>query len=339
MKTNKIYYKHLGPRGLFNQVLSLETAVGIQYKANTDIVFYDDDKMFWMNKPSSYDKTYSNMISQQTTKKVADIFTWDSQDKFIFDYSISSNNLLDIEKHDMANVFLVDKNKNIDNINEFAGTRYPIYIDKKDINLTNTLVSYSYFFYHRDIDLDKKIASVSAKSEYKDLAKKIAYSLGEFDGIHLRMTDFPIYVYRVTEDMFNEAIRSFNSGRKIVVSTDDPDNYMIKNLGESAILLDKYIYENFFDEFRALPINDEIVFGLINNLVMHYSIDFIGTLGSTYTSYIQKNRVNMGLDPSFKFFNDLNYQKSGNYSWTRYPIADNAKGWWREWEECLLIKH
>jgi hypothetical protein len=339
MKTNKIYYKHLGPRGLFNQVLSLETAVGIQHKTNTDIIFYDDDKMFWMNKPSSYDQKYSDMICQQTTQKIYDIFTWGSQDRFIFDYNIIENDLLNIDKYDMANVFLVDQNKNIDSINEFGGTRYPIYFDGKDINLTNTLVSYSYFLYHRDLELDKKIASVSAKDEYKELAKNIAYSLGDFDGIHLRMTDFPIYVYRVTEKMFNEGIKSLNSGRKIVISTDDPDNYIFNNLDSSAIFLDKYIYENFFDDFKALPINDEIVFGLINNLVMHYSKDFIGTLGSTYTSYIQKNRINKGLEPSWKFFNDLNYQKTGKYSWTRYPIADNAKGWWREWEECLLLKN
>jgi hypothetical protein len=338
MKTNKIYYKHLGPRGLFNQVLSLETAVGIQHKTNTDIIFYDDDKMFWMNKPSIYDQKYSDMICQQTTRKIYDIFTWGSQDRFIFDYDITENNLLNIDKHDMANVFLVDQNKNIDSIDEFAGTRYPIYFDGNDINLTNTLVSYSYFFYHRDLELDKKISSVSAKDEYKKLAKKIADSLGDFDGIHLRLTDFAIYVYRVTNEMFNEAISSFNSGRKIVISTDDADNPMLKNLGTSAIFLDKYIYENFFDDFKSLPINDEIVFGLINNLVMHYAKDFIGTPGSSYTSYIQKNRVNMGLDPTWKFFNNLNYKKTGKYSWTRYPIADNAKGWWREWEECLLIK-
>ena len=243
MKTNKIYYKHLGPRGLFNQVLSLETAVGIQHKTNADIVFYDDDKMFWMNKPSSYDQKYSDMICQQTTQKIYDIFTWDSQDRFIFDYDITENNLLNIEKHDMANVFLVDQNKNIDSINEFAGTRYPIYFDGSDINFTNTLVSYSYFFYHRDLELDKKISSVSAKDEYKKLAKKIADSLGDFDGIHFRMTDFAIYVYRVTNEMFNEAISSFNSGRKIVISTDDTDNSMLKNLGTSAIFLDKYIYD------------------------------------------------------------------------------------------------
>jgi hypothetical protein len=338
MKTNKIYYKHLGPRGLFNHVLSLETAVGIQHKSGSDIIFYDDGKTFWTNKPSSFDKKYSDMISTEQNHTIDDLFSWESQNNFVFNYDITENELTNIRKYDMSNVFLVDQNKETNNINEFGGTRAPFYLDDKDLNLTNTLVSYSYFFYHRDIVLDKKISSVSAKKEYKDLAKKIADSLGDFDGIHLRMTDFPTYVYRVTEDMFNTAIASFDSGRKIVISTDDPDSDILKNIDKSTTLLDKYIYENFFDEFKALPINDEIAFGLINNLVMHYSKDFIGTLGSTYTSYIQKNRINMGLSPSWKFFNDLSYQKTGRYSWTRYPIADNAKGWWREWEECLLIK-
>jgi hypothetical protein len=338
MKTDTIYYNQLGPRGLFNQVLILETAVAIQHKTDADVIFYANEYPFAINKPSNYDIKYKDMIYPQESFKIDDIFSWESQDRFIFDSSLRENKLIDIKQCNMPRCFLVDKDKEVNDIDEFAGTRYPFYIDTKSINFTNTLVSYSYFIYHRDKELDKKISSVSAHKPYVDLAKKIAISLGEFDGIHIRLTDFPNYIYRVTQEMFDEAIKCFNSGRKLVVSTDDPDSYILKSLGSSTIFLDKYIYENFYDEFKCLPINNEIVFGLINNLVMHYSKDFIGTLGSTYTSYIQKGRLNMGLTPSWKCFDDLNYKKNGKYSWTTYPIADNAKGWWREWEECLLIK-
>jgi hypothetical protein len=338
MKTNTIYYNELGPRGLFNKVLILETAVAIQHKTNADVIFYANEHPFAINKPSNYDEKYKDMIYQQGSFKIDDIFSWDSQDRFIFDSTLRQNQLASVAECNMSRCFLVDKDKEVKNIDEFAGTRYPLYINTDSINFTNTLVSYSYFIYHRDKELDKKISSVSPHKSYLDLAKKIAISLGDFDGIHIRTTDFPIHVYAVTKEMFDEAVKSFKSGRKIVVSTDDPDSHVIKSLRSSAIFLDKYIYENFFDDFKSLPINNEIVFGLINNLVMHYSKDFIGTLGSTYTSYIQKGRVNMGLAPSWKCFNELNYIKTGNYSWTNYPIADNAKGWWREWEECLLIK-
>jgi hypothetical protein len=338
MKTNKIYYKYLGPRGLFNHVVSLETAVGIQHKTNRDIIFYTENDPFIIIKPSDYDKKYKDMISTQKLCRIDDIFIWDSQDRFVFDYNLREDQLENIKEYNMFNYFLVDRNKEITKINEFASGRMPLYIDEEDINLTNTLSLYSYFFYHRDAGLDNKIASVLPKTEYLELAKKIAYSLGDFDGIHLRLTDFPTYIYTVTDSMFNEAINSLDSGRKIVVSTDEPDNGILKNLKVPIISLDNYIYENFFDEFKSLPIADEIVFGLINNLVMHYSKDFIGTLGSSYTSYIQRGRANMGLIPSWKCFTDLDYTKTGNYSWTNYPIGNDRKSWWKCWEESLLTK-
>jgi hypothetical protein len=338
MKTNKIYYKYLGPRGLFNQVVSLETAVGIQHKADTDIIFYTDQYPFAINKPSTYDEKYKDMISSPVLRRIDDIFSWDSQDNFIFDYNLREADIKDVKRYDMFEYFLVDKDKETKNIEEFASGRSQLYIDNKDINFTNTLSLYSYFFYHRDAELDRKIGSISPKIEYLNLAKQIAESLGDFDGIHLRLTDFPIYILTVTEDMFREAFNHLDSGRNVVVSTDEPDNYILKNLNKPIISLDKYIYENFFDEFKALPISDEIVFGLINNLVMHYSKDFIGTLGSSYTSYIQRGRANMGLTPSWKCFTDLEYKKTGNYSWTNYPVKNDAKSWWKCWEESILIK-
>jgi len=341
MQNNRIYYRLWNPAGLFNQVLSLETAVGVQHKSNANVILYNtatNANNFAIHSPNGYDTKYSKMISKQQKITIDDIFSWNSREHFTIKNEITKDCYAHAEKYNLSKFFLIDRDKEINNIKEFSSNRSPFYLSNNDMRFTNTLVSYSYFFYHRDTELDKSIESVSAKEEYVALAKKIAESLGDFDGIHLRLTDFPIFIYKVKDEMFNDAINSLNSGRKLVISTDDPDHYMLKNLNRSVIFLDNYIYENFYDDFKSLPFTDNIIFGLINNLVMHYSKDFIGTMGSTYTSYIQKNRVNKGLSPSWKFFNDLNYQKTGKYSWNNYPIEDGAKGWWREWEECLLIK-
>lgn len=341
MQTNKIYYRLWNPAGLFNQVLSLETAIGLQHKTNADVILYNvsnDAKDYKMSSPNYYDLRYSDMISLPQQITIDDIFSWNSKDRFTIMHGMIPDMLENKEKYNISNFFLVDKDKDKDNWTKFASNRSPLFLSNNEMNFTNTLISYSYFFYHRDAGLDSAIGSLSANDEYLSLAKKIAESLGEFDGIHLRLTDFPIYIYKVTDAMFNEAIESLDSGRKIVISTDDTNNKILNNLNKPVIFLDQYIYENFFDEFKALPFNDKVIFGLINNLVMHYSKDFIGTPGSTYTSYIQKGRVNKGLEPSWKFFGDLHYKKTDLYSWINYPIADGAKCWWREWEECLLIK-
>ena len=340
MGNSKVYYKLYNPCGLFNQVLSLEAAIGIQHKAKREMVIYNisnNSDGFSIYHPDIYGNRYSDMISKQQKIRIDDLFSWESQNQFTFNDELDKEQLQNIEKYSLFKFFLIDKGKELDNIKEFASNRFPFYIGDNDINLTRTLVSYSYLFYHRDKELDRQIGSLAPKNEYLNLAKKIAESLGDFDAIHLRLTDFPIYIYRVTQEMFDEAIESFDSGRKMVIATDDPDHAMLKNVKDSAIFLDKYIYENFVDEFKSLPFNDNVVFGLINNLVLHYSNEFVGTLGSTYTSYIQKGRIRNGLPASWKFFNDLSYKKSGTYSWTNYPIADEAKSWWREWEECSLI--
>jgi hypothetical protein len=335
---SQIYYKLWNPAGLFNQVLSLETAVGIQHKANKTITLYNTLHNSYMPSVSDYHQRYSDMISLPQNIVIDDIFTWDSKDRFIINDKLPVSVLENKRKCNLMKNFLVDSYEDIEDLREFGNGRSEFYLDNQYINFTATLVNYSYFFYNRDKELDKKIGSVSAKSEYLELAKKIAISLGDFDGIHLRLTDFPTYIYTVTKDGFNEAMQFLNSGRKIVICTDERNSRMLKNLDKSVIFLDQYIYENFYNDFKSLTFNDKVIFGLINNLVMHYSKDFIGTPGSTYTSYIQKGRVNMGLTPSWKCFSDLTYKKTGRYSWTNYPIPDDMKSWWREWEECLLIK-
>jgi len=53
--------------------------------------------------------------------------------------------------------------------------------------------------------------------------------------------------------------------------------------------LDQYILDNFGKEFASFQYTDEVSFGILNNLVMYYSDKFIGTIGSTYSAYIQRS--------------------------------------------------
>ena len=118
----------------------------------------------------------------------------------------------------------------------------------------------------------------------------------------------------------------------IVLSTCEPGHKMVQDNKHRFILLDEYIVNNFAEDFKALPFQDEVVFGLICNLVMHDSINFVGTSGSTFSAYIHRNRNQKGIE-TWDFFDNPPKAVGSPYSWNDYDLDKGRKMWWREWPE------
>jgi hypothetical protein len=216
----------------------------------------------------------------------------------------------------------------------FAEGRQRLPLDKT-IHLKKTLAWYSRFFYNRSNELDKILSSVKFKNEYVLLAEKIAMSLGKFQGMHLRLSDH-VKMFETTQEMFESWLSSFEKNEiKIVVSTCEPNHKMVQENKNRFILLDEYIVNNFRDEFLSLPFQDEVVFGLICNLVLHHSVNFVGTSGSTYSAYIHRNRNQKGIE-TWSFFDNPSKAEGIPYSWNNYPLDFGRKMWWREWGESKL---
>jgi hypothetical protein len=208
------------------------------------------------------------------------------------------------------------------------------------MHLKNTLGWYSRFFNNRSKEIDKALLSIKFLPEYYELAEKIANSLGTFNGAHLRLTDHVVQRVNTTKEMFDAGIEKINDSNPIVICTDEPDTQLIKN--KKFILLDQYILNNFSDDFMNFKYRDEVSFGLLNNLVMHYSEKFVGTIGSTYSSFIQRG-MNQKRDIEWNWFDYLSdpvYEESepGRYSWnSSTKIATFDKQWFREWKESRII--
>jgi hypothetical protein len=93
---------------------------------------------------------------------------------------------------------------------------------------------------------------------------------------------------------------------------------------------------NFYKEFREFKFKEEVSFGILNNLVMHYSQDFIGSPGSTYTGYIHRG-LNQKRDIQWRIFGEEEHPQDGPYSWNGYDNKDSlTKQWWREWKESRI---
>ena len=69
------------------------------------------------------------------------------------------------------------------------------------------------------------------------------------------------------------------------------------------------------------------MFGLICNLVLHDSVNFVGKSGTTYTSYIQRNRNQKEIE-TWDFFDNPPKAIAEPYSWNNYPLDNDLN-------ECL----
>jgi hypothetical protein len=339
---NKIFFQLYNPTGLINQVMSLELAAGLSHELKSPVVIHYAK---YKSDPSLYNAdsipifTPSRFYNQQREG-----FTNPDQFPHLLDLLDFDPNLIFINEkidrfeqeeflvEDMLNNFYYS-NSSIISEDEiaFAEGRQRLPLDKT-LHLKLTLGWYSRFFYKRSPQLNKAISSVKFKKPYIDLANKISNSLGNFQGMHLRLSDH-LKMFETTQDMFEEWLDKFSKNDlPIIVSTCEPGHKMIQENKDRFILLDEYIVNNFRDDFMALPFQDEVVFGLICNLVLHNATNFVGTSGSTYTAYIHRNRNQKGTE-TWDFFDNPPKVQAVPYSWISYPLDLGRKMWWREWPE------
>lgn len=339
---NKIFFQLYNPTGLINQVMSLELATGLAYETKSPIVvhystYHSDPNLYSANSipiftPSRfYNKQREGFINNDQFPHLLDLMDFDQNIIFINE-KIDSFPQEERVINDVMNNFYYSNSAEIsDDEYIFAEGRTRLPLDKT-LHLKLTLGWYSRFFYKRSPQLNKVLSSVKFKKEYIDLAKKISMSLGNFQGMHLRLSDH-LKMFETTQSMFEEWLEKFEKDNiPIVVSTCQPGHKMVQDNKHRFILLDEYIVAKFKDDFLSLPFQDEVVFGLICNLVLHDSVNFVGTSGSTYTAYIHRNRNQNGVE-TWDFFDNPPKANSVPYSWINYPLENGRKMWWREWPE------
>lgn len=341
---NKIFFQLWNPTGLINQVMSFELAVGISHKLNKPIIVHyvsnNGDNLYDFRTvpiytPSRwYNKQREGFTNPDQFPHLLDLIDFNSN-IIVIDEKINKFKQEDIVIENMMNDYYFSTENTIsDNELKFAEGRQRLSFEK-NIHLKGTLGWYSRFFYNRTQDLDKTLSSVKFKDIYLDLANKISSSLGNFQGMHLRLSDH-IKMFETTQKMFEDWLNNFEQNNlPIVVSTCEPGHKMVQENKHRFILLDEYIINNFSKEFKSLPFQDEVVFGLICNLVLHNSINFVGTSGSTYSAYIHRARNQRGIE-TWDFFDNPPKTSDQPYSWNDYPLELSRKMWWREWSESKL---
>jgi len=342
-----LFFKMHNPTGMINQVMSVELAVGLAHETTRQIV---------MNYISSSGDTLNAVrvpvyAPSLQCNPQREGFCSTNRLPSIFDLlDIPTSMILideDIQRFPQedvcySNVITDYYYSSADHVSEqelhFAEGRKRLHFeDGKNVHLKNTLGWYSRFFFNRSPQLDLELSKVRFKQEYLDFADLVVNSLGDFQGIHLRLSDHRVKMFETLEHEYAQALdRLEDNGLPIIICTDEPRDSMVQENLQRVTLLDEYVVSEFAEEFRRLPYNDEIVFGLVCMLVMERARYFIGTSGSTYSAYIQRRRNQQGMSMPWEFLDNPEQDATGPYSWNGYQLNAVQKMFWREWPESRL---
>jgi hypothetical protein len=234
----------------------------------------------------------------------------------------------------------------------------------KDICFDNfTLGMYSHFFYlpePRRSDLRIVLSKVRPKRIYRELAKKIAASLGPFNAVHIRRGDFRYSRLSPRGDSITgiEVCRNlatrFASRDRLVICTDSSSDKiwfapLLRHFCD-VVFLDQLMLNEWAEDLRALPFYDDSVLALMTQLIAAHAKCFIGTLYSTFSAMIQRERGLKRRQSSFLYcysdweprlvpFSRCEFPavQDGPYSWNRtlYPVSPGVHAWFREWPEAF----
>jgi hypothetical protein len=314
--------------GLFNQLITLEIAVGISYFLKTPIYIHD------MRKLPSLSESFENKINY-----ITDFIDTSSFDNIFFSKKVIEHpSSKQYHVKNLMNTFIpvTDGDKEIQ---EFAEGRKQLIIDNnKFYYFDNNLSYYSIMFYNRTTSFDKYLKQLKFKQEYLDIANKISSAIGEFNGIHLRQTDFAHQIYSVTEQEYDNAINLLKTNKNLVITCTDNIKSSIAIDDGRVLYIDNLIKDNFFNDFKQLSVTSKISFDLICMLVMCNAKDFIGTVGSTYSGLIHRT-LNQKNNNTHHWMNmgDISPTHGFPFSWNSYDtILIGKKLWWREWKESYM---
>lgn len=217
---------------------------------------------------------------------------------------------------------------------------------------------YSYFFFARPAlrrQLHAVIRGVRPRRPYVEVAATIATGLGAFNALHLRRSDLtigiPAYGDVTPDDVARTAASILPTDELLVVCSevDGADELFdpLKARFADVVFANDVILGDHRSAFFSLPRHEDNALGLITQEVAARARRFVGTIGSTFTAMIQRQRLLR--DPNERFLYTADFtpdgprfrngefteRADGCYSWNRigYSMSPDVLAWFREWPE------
>lgn len=344
MRNTFILYSY---NGLGNQICSLQLAAGLSAYLNDkelSLVYPSNKKQKWsIQDPQDYQVNTKDwdVFLKKDNPSLLDLLDYSFRDNVtVFAEDTCIGNRLDCVIHHCQRSFFSASEGSVEDKAVFLKSKQEIVLDEDKNNIfTYTLSWYSNFFFGRTADMDKEISKIVFKKEYVDLADRISKDLGPYNGAHIRIMRDHHNAFRFTKESLLEGFTSYNSPElPVVVSIDDWNHPLFLTNSTPKVAIHELILTDYYESFKSLEYQNRVVLALISLLVMVRASEFVGTPYSTFTSYIQQQRVQNDTE-TWKFFPGTNFNiydpNHKPYSWLSTPYK-HSLSWDREWQECKL---
>jgi hypothetical protein len=268
---------------------------------------------------------------------------------------------------DLAGAVLVDPpGVDRDDLEAFANGRTvialdPTWVDDPVLEVPGRTLSYYSHFFLLDPEPRRQLfdllEKIRLKEPYRELARVVGEELGDYNAAHIRRTDHlvgvPDYRRVMPWELRDNLAGVFRADQRLVVCTEaDPASGFFAPLQEhfrDLVFLNDHLLGNGSTRgrFDALPRHDDSALAAVSQAVAVRAEGFVGTLSSTFTGIIQRERRLRDPGAPFLFtadflrgpcrFEGCEYRavREGPYSWNRlgYPVSPDALAWMREWPE------
>lgn len=235
----------------------------------------------------------------------------------------------------------------------------PPAFDAPVVEITGRPLSfYSYFFFARPAQrrqLHAVIRGVRPRRPYVELAAAIATDLGHFNALHLRRSDLtlgiPAYGDVTPEQVAITAASALPTDEPLIICSEvhgsDPLFEPMRSRFRDITFANDIILGDHRHGFFSLPRHEDNALGLVTQELAARATTFMGTIGSTFTAMIQRQRLLRDPNERFLFTADFTpdgpkfdngqflERTDGCYSWNRiaYAMSPDVLAWIREWPE------
>jgi hypothetical protein len=233
----------------------------------------------------------------------------------------------------------------------------------------DALANYAHFFY-LDAARRREVIGLMRRMRpalpYRTAADAIVARLGSFNAVHIRRGDFlrnALTEYKISrtasvsgDEIVENLASRMDRDDPLLICTDgspqEPVFTAIRRHFCQAVFLDDVLGGAEGREVVAsLPRVDESVTALLTQLIAGRANVFAGTMFSTFTGLIHRQRGLDGRADNFLFTHndfdspDVRFDRGefletddGPYTWNRirYPLSADAYSWVREWPESFI---
>jgi hypothetical protein len=158
---------------------------------------------------------------------------------------------------------------------------------------------YSYAFYPLDDALTALLRRVVPKPRYQELADVLVDQLGDFDALHLRLGDFLVWPAMPragsvpAEEILANLDTRIAAGRRLLILTTTPDHGLVAEIQRryrQSVIFETWAEGAARSWTRRFPSLSPVEWALVGQLVAVRSAVFVGSMGSTYTAMIHRDR-------------------------------------------------